>query len=179
MRQILKTTAYGVSLVLCLVLLQSPAVSQQSLEVGEHPVDFRMTPLEQAKKISTHVRSKHDGAMTLTVMNKWRPGERKDRQHLIVPGNPAIPSAPLGALGQLLVGNVDSVSWVNYDPTGTCDSNRECERKVQDMCTDAGHGGVKPTTVKVTVNLDGSKTCSGDCRNNGAIAFVTCDTAAN
>jgi hypothetical protein len=60
-------------------------------------------------------------------------------------------------------------------PSGACDSDAECEAETERMCKDAGHGGVKKPTVKITkhVNSDG-KTCSGDCEYDGAVAFVSC-----
>jgi hypothetical protein len=59
-------------------------------------------------------------------------------------------------------------------PTGTCDTDGECKDKIEELCKRDGHGGVKSDTVKIVVHADGSKTCSGDCKDNGAIAFVTC-----
>jgi len=33
---------------------------------------------------------------------------------------------------------------------------------------------VDEETVTVTLHADGSKTCSGDCSEGGAVAFITC-----
>ena len=59
-------------------------------------------------------------------------------------------------------------------PVGVCDSDAECKAKVKKLCKDAKHCGVKEGTVSITTHDNGSKTCSGDCSCNGAIAFVAC-----
>jgi len=59
-------------------------------------------------------------------------------------------------------------------PDGACDSDDECEEEVDDMCEGAGHGGVTDGSVTITMHADGSKTCSGDCQQNGAVGFVIC-----
>lgn len=59
-------------------------------------------------------------------------------------------------------------------PAGACDTDDECTTKVKDMCEAAGHGGVKDGSVTITKHVDGSKTCSGDCLEHGAVAFAIC-----
>lgn len=60
-------------------------------------------------------------------------------------------------------------------PNGACDTDEECEDKTDEMCEDAGHGGVNEDSVTITMHADGGKTCSGDCQQNGAVAFVVCN----
>lgn len=64
------------------------------------------------------------------------------------------------------------------DPLGSCDSTADCEKKTKEMCEQAGHGGVKKNSAAVKDHGDGSKTCSANCQDNGAVAFVTCQRAA-
>jgi hypothetical protein len=66
------------------------------------------------------------------------------------------------------------VSWPDPDPHGACDSQQECEQKADDLCQDSGNGKVKPTTVKIATHTDGTKSCTGNCSANGAVAFITC-----
>ena len=62
-------------------------------------------------------------------------------------------------------------------PTGVCDDKDDCKKKIERLCKDAGHGGAKEETVDITPHDDGGATCSGDCKHNGAVAFVTCGPA--
>ena len=86
-------------------------------------------------------------------------------------------------VGHLASGGIDSVSWFRHSerrpfdgplPFGACDSDEECEEETDQMCADAGHEGVDEETVAVVSHTDGSQTCSGDCLEGGAVAFVTC-----
>ncbi len=167
MRNSLRLAIYPLALVLLVVLL-SPTVSSQS--DGQGMVDFRMAPLEQVKKISLQLRERNGAGETLTVMI---PRVAPDAGfHLIISEADAT-SANVSR--QLASGSFDSVSWFRrsarrpFDgplPFGACDSEQECE--------DAGHEGVDEETVTVTLHADGSQTCSGDCLQGGAVAFVTC-----
>jgi len=56
-----------------------------------------------------------------------------------------------------------------------CDSKQECEKKVDELCESAGHGGRKDS--EITDHGNGESTCSGHCKDNGAVAFVTCNPA--
>ncbi len=61
-------------------------------------------------------------------------------------------------------------------PTGACDSLSECEAELDTICSNAKHGGVDPKTVEITKHAnDDGKTCSGDCKQNGAVAFIDCE----
>jgi len=126
-----------------------------------------MAPLEQAKKINRLVRERHASGETLTVMAWDRTG---DGQHMIVGKKPKEMAKAFG-------GGIDSVSWHRppQDPSGSCDSQEECEDKTREMCEEAGHGDVNEATVTVTLHADGSQTCSADCTSNGAVALVTCN----
>jgi hypothetical protein len=134
-------------------------------------VDFRMAPLEQVKKINHHLRDRAGAVETMTVMSWDGIG---DGCHLVVDSSRATPAE---IRARLASGSFDSVSWHRRArrPTGSCDSTEDCEKKINEMCRDAGHNGVDRDTVQVVTHIDGSKTCSGDCKSNGAIAFVTCN----
>ena len=169
MKRSTRLAVYGISIaVLCPVLGSAPVVSQ-----GTDYVDFRMAPLEQVKKIAGQLRDRAGAGVTMTIMNAPT-GRIQDRRHLIV-NETAATSGNIQR--QLQSGNFDSLTWSSLavGAYGTCDSDKDCERKTDEMCKNAGHKGVKPSTAKVTIHLDGSKTCAGDCKANGAIAFVTCD----
>jgi hypothetical protein len=153
-----------------LVFAQVPVPSDADGDGAAALVDFRMAPLEQAKKINGHLRHRHGAGETMTVMAWDGKGEGR---HLIL-GRSGTDAARMTR--RFARRGFHSVSW--YDPprpAGSCDSQAECEAKTDEMCEDAGHGGVKKTTVSITVHIDGSKTCSGDCSSNGAVAFVTCN----
>jgi len=158
-------------LLVSIVLVQVPVASE-----GDGPgiaglVDFRMAPLEQVKKINLQLQARKGIGQALTVMSWDGTG---DGQHLILGEAQATPD---NLRRQLSSGEIDSVSWHHNpgQPTGTCDSDEECEDKTDEMCGDAGHGGVDRDSVTITMHADGSKTCSGDCESNGAVAFVTCN----
>ncbi len=151
-----------------LVVLGSSTVLPQA--VGAGMVDFRMAPLEQAKKISKQLQDRNGAGETLTVMIPKPDSGR----HLIVSEANATPA---NLSGQLASGSFDSVSWYRRgepSPDGACDSDEECEDETDEMCADAGHAGVDGETVTVTLHADGSSTCSGDCQQGGAVAFITC-----
>lgn len=150
-----------------LLVWAAPTVSGESAVGGSRMVDFRMAPLEQAKKINQVLRQRHGSGETWTLMVWDRVG---DGEHLILAQKPK-------QLPQAFSGGIDSVSWhrAPQDPSGTCDSNAECEEKTREMCEDAGHDGVNEATVTVTLHADGSQTCSADCTSNGAVAMVTCN----
>jgi len=169
MRNSLRLATYLLALVLLMVLWSPTVLSQNN---GNGMVDFRMAPLEQAKKISLQLRERNGAGETLTVMVP--PAAPAAGHHLIISEANAT-SANLS--GQLAGGSVDSVSWFRRGeprPFGACDSSEECEDETDDMCADAGHEGVDGETVNVTVHADGSSTCSGDCTQGGAVAFITC-----
>jgi hypothetical protein len=136
-------------------------------------VDFRMTPIEQAKKIDAALRERAGGGVTHTVMAGWSGDLSGERQHLVVDASRATPAYVSTILASA---GVDSVSWLDRgsEAQGACDSDAECRKKTEEMCQKLGNGGVKEGTVKVTVHVDGSKTCSGDCSQGGAVAFITC-----
>jgi hypothetical protein len=174
----LQLQAQGAALLLCLALAPAPAVSEEGPDdLLDGSVDFRMTSLEQTKKIVGQIRSLQDTGrpfVTMTIMNTLATARGEDRQHLIVPPDAATPEYIRNQLGG---GQVDSVSWsvpVGIAPLGSCDSQTDCEAKTEVMCKNAGHDGVDKATVEVTTHLDGSKTCSGTCKEGGAVAFVTC-----
>ena len=171
-----KLAVYGMTFfILCLVLVPTPVVSQQGAEeLTAGSVDFRMTSLEQVKKIAGHIRARQGAGVTRTVMNGWSAEKAEDRQHLII--SPAT-ATPAYIQNRLSGGQFDSVTWstpVRILPLGSCDSQGDCQAKTDQMCKNAGHDGVDSTSVEVSTNIDGSKTCSGDCNANGAVAFVTC-----
>lgn len=165
MRKSLRLAAVPLMLVLGL------SVASAGAEDAAPFVDFRMAPLEQVKKINDHLVARNGAGETMTVMN-W--DGKGDGQHLIVPDGAASPATVRDWFSGA---HADSVSWFAHSvaPLGTCDSQKECEEKTDEMCKDAGHTGVRKVSVTITVHADGSKTCSGDCESNGAIAFVTCN----
>ena len=175
MRNSPRLAIYPLALVL-LVVLWSPTVSSQS--DGNDLVDFRMAPLEQVKKISLHLRERNGAGETLTVMI---PRATPDAGHHLIIREADATSANVS--GQLASGSFDSVSWFRrserrpFDgplPFGACDSQQDCEDETEIMCADAGHEGVDEDSVTIVSHLDGSSTCSGDCLEGGAVAFVTC-----
>jgi len=155
----------------CIVLVETPVASEVRTPGDAGLVDFRMAPLEQAKKINMQLQARNGAGETRTVMSWNGVG---DGQHMIVDEKSATPEL---LRGQLAGGTIDSVSWFQrpVTPAGSCDSDEECEDKTDEMCEDAGHGGVTEDSVTITMHADGSKTCSGDCQSNGAVAFVTCN----
>jgi hypothetical protein len=175
MRNRMKLAALPLAIfVLGLVVVQAPVASEGDREAaGPALVDFRMAPLEQVKKINAQVRSRAgEASETLTIMTLDGEGEG---EHVILTGSAPPPASRVRALSAAR--RFDSVSWRHRanQPLGSCDSQKECERKTEEMCEDAGHGGVKKSTVTLITHADGSKTCSGNCNSNGAVAFVTCN----
>lgn len=170
MRQIAKCALVALALLLCLIPQQS---------AGEKPsVDYRIAPLEQVKKIHALAKTGNDKGPTVTVMALGMQSEAGELSHMIVDDSLISPSY---LQSQLALG-FSSISWTDDDGAftqGACDSQQECEDRTDELCEDAGHGGVKNVTVKITIHSDGSKTCSGNCENNGAIAFVTCGHQMN
>ena len=159
------------------VMLATPVASGDR---GDMPglVDFRTTNLEQAKKINRLLESRNGEGETRTLMLRDRE-DAGDRRHLIVQDAEA--AQPILQQQEMEAG-VHSVSWFErvpgpdpFEPEGSCDSEEECEDATDSMCEDAGHDGVDGDTVTITVHMDGSKTCSGDCESNGAVALVTCN----
>jgi len=75
-------------------------------------------------------------------------------------------------------GRVEGDNPGDHEASSACDSQGDCERRTDEMCNAAGHGGVKAQTVQITQLSDGTKTCSGDCQTSGATAFVTCGGSA-
>ena len=176
MRNSMRLAIYPLALVLLVILLWSPTVSSQSN--GEGLVDFRMAPLEQVKKISLHLQERNGAGEILTVMIRRA---TPDAGHHLIISEADATAANLSS--QLASGSFDSVSWYRrgerrpFDgplPFGACDSDQECEEETDQMCADAGHGGVDEDSVMVVSHVDGSQTCSGDCLEGGAVAFVTC-----
>ena len=158
------------SVLVLLVVLGSPTILPQG--IGEGLVDFRMAPLEQEKKISLQLRESNGSGESLTVMI---PATVSDAGHHLIISEANATSTYVS--GQLASGSFDSVSWFRRGaprPFGACDSVAECTDETDDMCEDAGHEGVNAETVTVTVHADGSMTCSGDCTEGGAVAFITC-----
>ena len=168
-----KLAIIGVALVVSLFLMSTPLLSQDSTETVSGLVDFRMAPLEQARKIFQVIQTTRDSGVALTVMNRMTAGQ--DGRHVIVSEDQATASYLQDLLG---TGSVDSVSWSpdsDIELYGTCDTQDDCEDKTDEMCKKAGHGGAKANSVKISFHSDGSKTCSASCKDNGAVAFVTCD----
>jgi len=165
---------YAIAIGVCLVLPQGSATSGEPPPDEQPMVDFRMTPLEQAKKIHKMASSRTRSGVTMTVMTRGCGDGTEDRSHLIVDETTATRSYLQSRLFQA---DTHSVSWspIRYRPNGACDSQSECRKKVEELCKGAGHRGAQSLTVTVTTHSDGSKTCSGDCKGNGAIAFVTCN----
>ena len=158
-------------IVLGLVVAQAPIASEGERKAASELVDFRMAPLEQVKKINALLRERTDGAETLTIMTWDGQGEG---EHIVLATNRNTQTKVRALTAKR---RFDSVSWSHRAnrPYGTCDSQSECERKTDEMCSDAGHTGVNKPTVRIVTHADGSKTCSGDCDANGAVAFVTCN----
>jgi len=141
-------------------------------------IDYRFTPLEQARKLHMIGNDSDRPRDTMTVMNVMRDADLRDFNHMVVPATLATPANLPGQLGGL-----DGVTWRDDDDgyqTGSsaCDSTSDCENRTGEMCSAAGHAGVVASTVQITMHQDGSKTCSGDCQSGDAVAFVTCGGAA-
>jgi hypothetical protein len=161
----------SVCLVIGLALIQASAWAHSGGNQGRL-VDHRMAPLEQVKKINGQAQTRGAlGEETLTVMS-WNGSG--DGEHLILRGESATREKVRGLFKR---GRFSSISWNQLapNPFGSCDSQAECEKKTRELCEEAGHDGVKSATVSITTHSDGSKTCSGDCSANGAVAFVTCN----
>lgn len=167
----LKTGRQALALALFWAFCLTVALSQPA--EGLPLVDYRMAPLEQVKKL--HAAQRGSGP-TMTVMKLRTTTTDGDYAHLVLTDVTPLPVSLPSQLAQF-----DGVSW-NPGPggvRGACDSTPECEDKTDDMCNAAGHIGVKVQTVQITLQDDGSKTCSGDCQTGGAIAFVTCGGVPN
>jgi hypothetical protein len=66
-----------------------------------------------------------------------------------------------------------TVAWPDlFGTLAACDSEKECKDKIEELCKGAGHGGRKNSGI--TDNGASGKTCMGDCKDHGAVAFVTC-----
>ena len=159
-----------------MAILMSTALWMVPAHSGDAPMtDFRMAPLEQAKKIHSMMNARDDFGSTLTVMLTDPLKTEADQGHIIVGSAEETPAD----LDQLLDSpGVDGVSWRGpIRLHGACDTQDECEDRTDDMCDRAGHGGVREVTVRITTHLDGSRTCSGDCDSGGAVAFVSCNPA--
>jgi len=161
----------SVCLVIGLALVQASAWAHSDGNEGRL-VDYRMAPLEQVKKINGQARTRDARAEEIVTVMSWD-GEGEG-EHLILRGENATRETVRGLFKR---GRFSSVSWNRLapNPFGTCDSQAECEKKTRELCEEAGHDGVKRATVSITTHSDGSKTCSGDCAANGAVAFVTCN----
>ncbi len=152
-----------------------PAGQDFALASTSQMVDFRMTPLEQAKKINGRLNAARETGFSYTIMNASA-RTVADPRHMIVGAEYA--TSPILTSQLHASTGIDSVSW--WRPRlrprlhGACDSDAECEQETGDMCASAGHGGVQDDTIEISTHDDGSKTCSGDCQENGAVAFVTC-----
>jgi hypothetical protein len=171
MRNWMKLAALPLMIVMGLVLVQVPLASEGEKDATPAMVDYRMAPLEQVKKINRHMRDRNGAGETMTVMCWDGVGEGR---HIIIDQKRATPD---NIRGRSTNRSFDSVSWHRRAnrPLGSCDSQGDCEAKTDEMCKNAGHDGVDKDTVTITVHADGSKTCSGDCSSNGAVAFVTCN----
>ena len=171
MKKWMKLSALPMVFVVGLVLVQAPVASEGEQSAAPAMVDFRMAPLEQVKKISRHVRDRNGAGETMTVMCWDGVG---DGRHLIIDAREATPE---NIHGRFSSRSFDSVSWHRHSnrPLGSCDSQQDCAAKTDEMCKDAGHGGVDKESVSVITHADGSKTCSGNCESDGAVAFVTCN----
>ena len=90
MRNWLKQASVPATLLLGFVLVQAPMASETNVDVAPGTVDFRMAPLEQAKKINLHLRARFGAGETLTVMT-W--DGRGDGHHLILPEEGVTPAA--------------------------------------------------------------------------------------
>lgn len=163
-----KTARHALALALFWTLCLTLALSQSADSTPL--VDHRMAPLEQVKKVAAMAPGQ---GPLYTVMNvRAELPADGDYGHLV------LNATPEDLAGQL--GLFDGVSWrPGYvTESSACDSKSECQTKTDNMCSNAGHGGVLPKTVQVTVHIDGTKTCSGDCKGGGAVAFVTCGRSA-
>lgn len=171
MRNWMKLSALPLMFVVSLVLVQAPVASEGEENAAPAMVDFRMAPLEQVKKISRHMRDRDGAGETMTVMCWDGVGEGR---HIIIDPRRATPE---NIRGRLTSRSFDSVSWHRRSnrPLGSCDSQEDCADKTEEMCKAAGHDGVDRDSVTITQHADGSKTCSGNCNSNGAVAFVTCN----
>lgn len=158
------------SVIVLLALLGSTIVAPQ--DPGSGLVDFRMAPLEQAKKISTELRQRFGAGESVTLMIPPAGGDMG--RHLILSKPPPVST---GSGSQLAGDAFDGISWhrpAEPRPFGACDSQEECTNETDELCEGAGHGGVDEATVAVTTHADGSRTCSGDCSEGGAVALITC-----
>lgn len=171
MRNWMKLAVLPLMFVMGLVLVQAPVASEGDKDPAQALVDYRMAPLEQVKKINRHMRDRNGAGETMTVMAWDGVGEGR---HIIIDQKRATPE---NIRGRFTSHSFDSVSWHRRAnrPLGSCDSQGDCEAKTEEMCKNAGHDGVDKDSVRITVHADGSKTCSGDCSSNGAVAFVTCN----
>jgi hypothetical protein len=150
----------------------------QAADRNRPMIDYRFTPLEQARKLHRIGNDSDRPRDTMTVMNVMLDADLRDFDHMIVPAALATPANLPGQLGGL-----DGISWRDdgggyQTGSSACDSTHDCEHRTGEMCSAAGHTGVVSNTVQITMHQDGSKTCSGDCQSGDAVAFVTCGGAA-
>ena len=137
-------------------------------------VDYRFTPLEQSRRIHAIGNDANRPRDTMTVMKVIRNADPRDYNHMIIPASLATPANLPGRLGVL-----DGVSWRDegggYETqSSACDSTSSCENRTNEMCMAAGHDGVVANSVQITIQQNGTKTCSGDCQSGNAVAFVNC-----
>ncbi len=152
-------TALGV-LALVMALATAIAVHAKGPDGGlEDPPVKALTPDEELALAATMLKQ---SLGTNSVAGIMQPGTR----WVITRWKPS-----RAAIRDLSRGS--SMGWPVI-PEGDCSSDQECTDAMEEACTDAGHGGVQTDTVKIVTHADGSQTCSGDCEDNGAIAFVIC-----
>lgn len=69
----------------------------------------------------------------------------------------------------------ESYFW-EIETMDACASIEDCTAATEEMCRNAGHGGVDADTVEINQHAnDSGSTCSGDCQQNDAVAFVMCN----
>ncbi len=84
---------------------------------------------------------------------------------------------PSGSEFDRAAANGFSIVW-QEPPTGyafcaATDSVEECTAALDTACAEAGHGGVSGGSVTLAEGTDGCMTCSGDCTQHSAVAFIT------
>jgi len=60
-----------------------------------------------------------------------------------------------------------------FEPEDKFTDTDDCWEYIDEICDDAGHGGAKAMSATITTHEDGCRTCSADCKQHGAVGFVT------
>ena len=67
-------------------------------------------------------------------------------------------------------------AWPANSPDSATDTEEECGEETTTMCEDSGNGGTENHEPELTDTEQGGCTCSQECDQNGAVAFISSDS---